>query len=389
MLISEILFWLSFALLFYCYIGYGVIVLIINQITSIFLKKTNVKSDTLLPVTLIISAYNEEEILSEKIANTLAIDYDHKMFSVIIITDGSTDRSVELMKHYPDFIHLHSEQRLGKLAAIKRAMTYVKTPVVVFSDANTMLNPACMKRIVRHYDFEEVGGVAGEKKILSTINSAVGQAEGMYWKYESFMKRQDAKLNSVVGAAGELFSIRTELFEPPDDNVILDDFVISMRVCMRGKRIVYEPGAYATEKPSASLEEETKRKIRISAGAYQSIGILKPLLNIFSHPVLSFQYISRRVLRWVVCPLMILILLVTNVLLLSLSGNDVYLGTFIVQCLIYIAAASGWLLMKKNRPAGIFAIPFYFLFMNYCLIRGFLRFVRRGQSVTWEKSKRM
>jgi cellulose synthase/poly-beta-1,6-N-acetylglucosamine synthase-like glycosyltransferase len=389
MLISEILFWLSLSVLFYCYIGYGILVFTINAITRPFKKNKSFAEADLPPVTLIITAYNEAGILEEKIANTHAIDYPAELFSVIIITDGSQDDPDQLLQNHPSFLHLHQEQRSGKLAAVKRAMKEVKSPMVVFSDANSMLNAECIKRIVQHYHDVKVGGVAGEKKILAIQGSAVGRAEGMYWQYESFMKKQDAELNTVVGAAGELFSIRTEFFDPPADNIILDDFVISMNVCLKGKKIAYEPRAYATEMPSASLMEESKRKIRISAGAYQSIGVLSPLLNIFKTPLLSLQYISRRILRWVICPVMIIILLFSNIFLTVRIENSFFFWMLVLQSVIYFSALAGWFLMKKNRTAGVFSIPFYFLFMNYCMVRGFIRFLKKDQLVTWEKAKRM
>jgi len=389
MLISEVTFWISLVLLFYCYIGYGILVFLINRIRTVFQKKPQYSDNLLPPVTLIITAYNEAAILKEKLFNTTAIDYPEENFNVIVITDGSADDSLFYLKEFPAFTHLHQDARLGKLAAIKRAMQVVKSPIVVFSDANTMLNPDCIKKIVRHYNDVSVGGVAGEKKILSVKGSAVGEAEGLYWKYESFMKREDARLNTVVGAAGELFSIRTELFEPLADNVILDDFVISMNVCLKRKKIAYEPEAFASELPSLSMTEERKRKVRISAGAYQSIPLLRQTLNIFRHPLLTVQYISRRLLRWVVCPVMIIVLLVTNIFLFVQDVNEIYKWAFYIQITIYLAALFGWILISLNKKAGILAIPFYFLFMNFCLIQGFIRFVKNKQSVTWERSKRV
>lgn len=214
-----------------------------------------------MPATIIVTAYNEETILEQKIKNTLAIDYPADKLRIIIITDGSTDGSEKIVQQYPSVVLLHQAERRGKYAAIKRAMQQVKTPIVVFSDANTMLNVACLKRIAVHYKNEKVGGVAGEKKIIRDKNvSAVGEAEGLYWQYESFMKRLDASLNTVTGAAGELFSIRTSLFRELNDELILDDFVISMQICLQGYKIEYEPEAFATEQPSISLAEEEKEK---------------------------------------------------------------------------------------------------------------------------------
>lgn len=341
-------------------------------------------------VTLIVTAYNEEVVLEQKIANTLNIDYPADKLHIIFITDGSGDTSLQLVREHPRLISLHQAERKGKYAAIKRAMRTVTTPIVIFSDANTMLNASCIKNIVPHYTDKSVGGVAGEKKISRHKNiSAVGEAEGIYWKYESMLKKLDADLNTVTGAAGELFSIRTSLFKEISDDLILDDFVISMQVCLQGYRIAYEPTAFAIELPSATLEAEEKRKVRISAGAYQSIGYLKECLHFFRHPLLSFQYISRRLLRWIFCPLMLILFFFTNAILYNQSpGNNLYTWAWYAQLIFYGIAIIEWGIILSGRKAGIFAIPFYFIFMNYCLIKGFFKFLQGGQTVLWEKSVR-
>jgi biofilm PGA synthesis N-glycosyltransferase PgaC len=389
--ILTIFFWVSFLILFYCYIGYGLLVIILIAIRRLSgFPEKKYTSAASLPVTLIITAYNEEKILERKIRNTLEIDYPAGQLQVIFITDGSEDGSVKLIQQYPSIRLLHQQKRQGKYAAIKRAMHQVRTPVVVFSDANTMLNPDCINKIITHYGDKSVGGVAGEKKILDSQNiSAVGEAEGLYWQYESFMKKLDAGLNTVTGAAGELFSIRTGLFKELNDDLILDDFVISMQICLQGYKIEYEPGAFAIEHPSASLEEEEKRKVRISAGAYQSIGYLKECLNIFKHPLLAFQYLSRRLLRWIFCPLMLVILLLSNILIVSYyPGAGFYNWVLYVQIAFYALASIGWLFVRSGKKLGLMAIPFYFVFMNYCLVKGFIKYIKGRQSVLWEKSMR-
>jgi len=387
----TIFFWISLSVLFYCYLGYGLLIYFITGLARIIRSRATLKkSNNLLPVTLVVTAYNEEKILAQKIQNTLLIDYPAELLHLLFITDGSADGSDKLVQQYPAIRLLHQPERRGKYAAIKRAMQQVKTPVVVFSDANTMLNQACIKNIVAHYGNEKVGGVAGEKKIVrNDTASAVGDAEGLYWQYESFMKKMDARLNTVTGAAGELFSIRTALFKELDDDLILDDFVISMQICLDGYTIAYEPGAFATELPSISLAEEEKRKLRISAGAYQSIGYLKGCLNIFKHPLLSFQYISRRLLRWVFCPVMLVIVfLSTIVIVYNQPAGLFYHWILYAQLFFYAAAAIGSALVRSGKRAGLFTIPFYFVFMNYCLVKGFIKFAKGNQSVLWEKSLR-
>ena len=388
--ILSILFWASLAILFYCYIGYGILIYFLTVLKQIFSNKKEVKPVLeIIPVTLIVTAYNEEQVLEEKIKNTQAINYPSEKLKIIFITDGSSDDTVKLVQQYP-FIHLlHQPERKGKYAAVKRAMHFVTTPIVVFSDANTMLNVDCITKIASHYANPKTGGVAGEKKILRNKGvSAVGEAEGLYWQYESFMKKLDAAFNTVTGAVGELFSIRTALFKELDDELILDDFVISMQICLQEYKIEYEPEAFATELPSSSLKEEEKRKVRISAGAYQSIGYLKECLNIFKYPLLSFQYISRRLLRWIFCPVMLLILFMSNSLLVAQASPAIFYWTFYTQIIFYAFAVCGWLIIRSGKRAGLFSIPFYFVFMNYCLVKGFAKFLKGRQSVLWEKSLR-
>jgi poly-beta-1,6-N-acetyl-D-glucosamine synthase len=385
------LFWVCLATLFFCYIGYGILVMLFIPVRSLFSHKQK-NDDVILPVpvTLIVAAFNEAPVLEKKIQNCLEINYPRDLLRIIFITDGSEDDSPDLVRKHPSIVLLHSKERKGKAAAINRAMETVETPVVVFSDANTMLNVESIPRMMDHYRDPRVGGVAGEKKIIrDQTYSAIGEAEGLYWKYESLMKTLDAGFNTVVGAAGELFSIRKNLFRTLPTEVILDDFIISMNVCRQGYRFAYEPGAFATEQPSSSLEEEKKRKVRISAGAYQSIGYLTSCLNFFRHPLLSFQYISRRLLRWIFCPLMLVILLTTNTwIVFSHSAPEFYSWFLLLQSVFYISALVGWMLVRSGTRSGIFTIPFYFLFMNYCLINGFIRFMKRKHTVLWEKSLR-
>ena len=283
---------------------------------------------------------------------------------------------------------LHQPVRGGKSAAINRAMQEVKTPVVVFTDANTMLSPLSIQKLVRHYNDEKVGGVSGEKRISDKVTSAVGFGERLYWQYESLLKKANAGFYTIIGAAGELFSIRTRLYVPLDETVILDDFVISAQVCQQGYRFLYEEEAYAVETSSASIQEESKRKIRISAGCYQALTLLKGLLNPFQHARVSFQYISHRVLRWTVCPLLLPVLFLTNTYLYFDDGNAVYTFLYWSQCAFYSLAIAGWLLLSRKHVANSLLVPYYSVFMILSQYAGFYRFIRRKQTVFWEKAHR-
>jgi cellulose synthase/poly-beta-1,6-N-acetylglucosamine synthase-like glycosyltransferase len=390
MSIFQTIFWIGLSLLFFCYLGYGVLLFLLNALKRIvFPSKEVFELKEPLSVTLIIASFNEEDVLRSKIENSLTLKYAGGL-NVIFVVDGSTDSSVEIISQYPAIKLIELKERKGKLAAIKRAMSVVNTPIVVFSDANAMLNEDCIQKIVPHYANPKVGGVAGEKKIISTQKrSTIGETEGFYWRYESFMKKMDSGFNTVIGAAGELFSIRTHLFKNIPDNLILDDFVISMNVCLQGYKLKYEPAAYASETPSSSLAEEEKRKVRISAGAYQSIGYLKGTLNFFKHPLLSFQYVFRRLFRWILCPLLIIGLFITNIgIAMFHTQIGFYFWFLFIQLFFYLIAFIGWRVIKNGKNIGVLNVPFYFVFMNYCLVKGFFIYLKGRHTVIWEKSLR-
>ncbi len=395
MLIIKIIFWISLLIVFYSYLGYGIILWIYLKIRQVVKGNAQTfpqqKTAFEPAVTLLVAAYNEADILEQKIRNCFALDYPDQKLEIIFITDGSDDNGPEIVQKYPRIKLLHKPERRGKLAAINRAMTHVTSPFVIFCDANTSLNPACIKEIIKHYQDEQIGAVAGEKKINNTSvdGGSASAGEGLYWKYESFLKKLDSSFYTVVGAAGELFSIRTALFETVESNILLDDFMISMNICKKGYRVLYEPKAFASEAPSLSMKEEQKRKIRISAGGFQSVVLLKELLNVFKYGKLTFQYFSHRVLRWIVCPVLLPIILLLNITIFANEpGNHLYALLLFGQFLFYFAATIGWLFAAKNIKVKLLYIPYYFVFMNIALYIGFSRFNANKQTVLWDKAKR-
>jgi len=388
----KVFFWLSFLIVFYSYLGYGLLLFFLVSVKRLFKKETNRNSSENYfepDITLIVSAFNEEGFIEKKIENTFQLSYPPEKLKIIFITDGSTDRTPEIISRFPQIQLLHEPPRRGKVAAMNRAMKFVSTPFVIFSDANTLLNTECIAAIAKHYADPIVGGVAGEKKVITGSDAkAAGAGEGLYWKYESFLKKLDSEFYSVVGAAGELFSLRTDLFEQAAENIIIEDFVLSLKICMKGYIIRYEPGSFAIEDSSLSMKEEEKRKIRICAGAFQAMVILKDLFNIFKYPSLSFQFISHRILRWTLCPLCLMSLLITNVLIVILNGGLIYQASLILQILFYSCALLGWFYANKNIRIKSLYIPYYFFFMNVSVFIGFKRFVTKKQTVLWEKAAR-
>ncbi|MFA0963164.1 glycosyltransferase family 2 protein [Roseivirga sp. BDSF3-8] len=392
MTVIELIFWLALFIVFYAYVGYGIFLYIIIRLRRLFGKNPALPAmpeDPHLPeVTLMVAAYNEEDFIDEKIRNSLNLDYPSNKLKFIFVTDGSTDSTTERIRAYNEITLLHEDSRRGKIAAVERAMAYVETPLVIYTDANTMLNPQAAKNIVRHYENPKVGAVAGEKRVTSgNSDSASGAGEGFYWKYESALKRWDSELYSVVGAAGELFSIRTELYEEVPKDTVIEDFFMTLRIAKKGYKVVYEPEAYAVEGPSANVKEELKRKVRIAAGGIQAIVRLAPLLNLFKYGTLSWQYVSHRVLRWTIAPLCLAILMAANIVL-AVSPGGIYKILLVLQFGFYIAALIGYLLEQRQLKFKAFFIPYYFFIMNYAVYAGFWRYMKGSQSVVWERAKR-
>lgn len=388
MSITKTILFSGLFILFFSYIGYGILLWILVKVKRAFAGPQPPPAPFTPPVALVVAAYNEAGVIREKIENTLALNYPAGSLHIIFITDGSTDGTPDIIREYPSVQLMHEPFRRGKTAALNRAMQEVTAPVVIFCDANTLLNPDAIINIARHYADPLTGGVAGEKKVIAAGGSGAENTEGVYWKYESALKRLDAALYSVVGAAGELFSIRRELYRPVEPEVILDDFVISLRANMEGYRIAYEPEAYAMEAPSASIKEEYKRKVRISAGGFQSIVMLSPLLNIFRYGTLSFQYIGHRVLRWTLAPLSLLLALVANVALVLQQAGGFYTWLLVLQLGFYAASALGYALALREKKVKLLYVPFYFTFMNLAVFHGFYRFITKTQSSVWAKAER-
>lgn len=402
----EILFWIALFIVFYTYLGYGILLYLLVKLKELFVKpirRTLPAEEALPDVTLFITAFNEEDVVDEKMQNSLELDYPEERLHIVWVTDGTNDGTNDrLATRWAGKATVYFQpQRQGKTAAMTRGMKLIETPIVVFTDANTMVNREAIREIVRAFQDPRVGCVAGEKRIaVQTRDGAAAGGEGIYWRYESTLKALDARLYSAVGAAGELFAVRRELFEEMERDTLLDDFILSLRIAMKGNTIAYCTEAYAIESGSADMGEEEKRKVRIAAGGLQSIGRLLPLLNPFKYGVLSFQYVSHRVLRWSITPILLFLLLPLNMLILSgvrnsteplLAGEGaavLYSTLFLLQMLFYLAGLWGYYLSTKQLKNKLFFIPYYFLFMNVNVIKGIGYLRKKRGSGAWEKAKR-
>ena len=394
MIALKITFWLCLVLVIYTYVGYGAALYIILKIKNLFVRKEASPilplDQALLPdVTLMICAYNEAEVIEEKMNNIRSLNYPKDKLCVMWVTDGSTDDSNKMLLSYPEVHLVYSPERKGKAAAMQHGLKQNKAEYVIFTDANTMLNADAIREIVRQFMKKNVSCVSGEKRVAARHSGqATAEGEGIYWKYESTLKRWDSELYSAMGAAGELFAVRMSHYRPAPSNALLDDFMISMLILKDGHRIAYTKEAYATEYGSANTAEESKRKRRIAAGGLQSIWWLRSLLNPISHPKVAFQYVSHRVLRWSITPFALLSLIPLNLLLLFLDGGIIYQVIFFFQFIFYLAAFIGHILKKTGHRNKLLYIPTYFLFMNLNVFLGIRYLITHNTSGTWEKARR-
>ena len=393
MLTLKILFWLCLFIVFYTYLGYGILLYLIIRLKRMVKgkpQKTAMPTDDELPtMTLMICAYNEQDIVAEKMQNTRALDYPKDKFRVMWVTDGTTDNTNELLKAYPEVDIVFSPERRGKSAALKHGLRELKTRYVAFTDANTMLNAGALKEIARQFMDPTVGCVSGEKRVIAKKDGDMAaKGEGLYWKYESTLKRWDSELYSTMGAAGELYAMDPTLVKEVPDEALLDDFMMSMYVVQAGKRIAYAPDAYAQEYGSANIFEESKRKRRIAAGGLQSIWWLRSMLNPLHQPLVTFQYVSHRVLRWSITPVAMIILLAVNIIL-ALMGAGLFYNIFLIlQLLFYLMALIGWISNRYGHRNKILYTIYYFVFMNINVFRGMVYLRTHGKSGAWEKAKR-
>ena len=399
----KVFFWICLVLCIYTYAGYGVILYLMVCLKRWLKGKSQtpeLPADENLPeVTLLICAFNEQEVIEEKMKNTNNLDYPTDKLHIMWVTDGSTDNTNEYLKAYPNVQIVYSPERRGKTAALNHGISEVKTPLTVLTDANTMINREAIREIVRCFMDPQVGCVAGEKRVMArTEGDVAAEGEGLYWKYESTLKRWDSELYSAMGAAGELNAIRTNLYQPMPEEALLDDFVMSMRMVDEGYKIAYTSKADALEYGSANLEEEGKRKRRIAAGGLQSSWWLRSMLLPFttqqgkrqgwSRWLVAFQLLSHRVLRWTITPIAMMALIPLNVALVMMKAGTVYTVVWILQLLFYLAALGGYMLEQRGRKNKLLYVPYYFLFMNINVFRG-MHYLRTHQGGgAWEKAKR-
>lgn len=389
----ALIFWLSVFLVFYTYAGYPLIVGLLAR----FKPKPKPYGEYQPSVTLLIAAYNEEKAIAEKLENSLALDYPREKLQILIAADGSTDRTVEIVQSFAGRgVELSfSPARDGKMAAIDRALPLVRGEILLMSDANNHYNPGALKALVAPFQDETVGATGGAKHIIEG-DGALGDSEGAYWKYESWLKKQETRLGCATGAAGEANALRHRLYFSPPRDTINDDFFLVMQVLRAGYRMIYVPEAKSSERVSVSEQDEIERRARIVAGRYQAIERSLSILP-FQHPLWVWQVVSHKYMRPLVPFFMILALLSGLVLLLWPPADDaglLWLATpwniyaFGAQVFFYFAAWFGKYVGNKG-PLGKVLYLFTFLVnSNIAALQGFRRYVRKAQKTQWTRARR-
>ena len=339
-------------------------------------------------VTLLIAAYNEEIVISDKLKNSLALDYPADKLQILVTADGSDDQTPQAVaKFAAQQVELcYRPERMGKMAAINRAMPLARGEIVLFSDANNMYDEQVIRELIRPFFNPQVGATTGAKSILKG-DGALGDSEGMYWKYESFLKKQETTIGCSTGVAGEIFAIRRELFEPAPDGIINDDYYMAMRLIKQGYNVIYVPTARSYERISLSAQDEVTRRTRIIAGRYQAISLGGDLLP-FDRPLVTWQIVSHKFLRPLV-PFAMIGALLTNLAALFFAPHKKgWTVAASMQANFYGLAVVGNLVTVKGVLGKLLYLPTFLVNSNWAALSGLLRFLRGGQSTLWKRAQR-
>jgi cellulose synthase/poly-beta-1,6-N-acetylglucosamine synthase-like glycosyltransferase len=382
-MILELLFWLFVGSILYTYLGYPALVSLLARLRP--------KSEPYPPitpsVTLFIPAYNEEAVIARKIENSLNLDYPRDKLQILVANDGSEDNTADMVRGYSDQVELsHSHIRRGKIAAINRSVPSAWGEIVVLTDATNFFEPNALRELTAPFADPTVGAVTGAKSILRG-DGALGESEGFYWKYESFILKQETRLGSCAAATGDSLAIRRSLFEPLPPHIVIDDFYIAMQIIRKGYRIVYAANVPSYERVSLSAGHEMERRSRIIAGRYQAIFTAHRILP-FRRPLLVWQIISHKFMRPLV-PLFMIAALLTNLIIVIRTDSAAIYGFLMgLQVLFYGTAFLGSRIERKNRVNKLLYLPAFLVNSNMAALTGLRRFLTGRQSPLWKRVPR-
>lgn len=394
-LVLVVIFWASCLLALYTYVGYPLTLAVLARLHP----RPSFPEGCCPDLTLIIAAFNEEAVIVEKIEHALSLDYPADKLHVLVAADGSTDRTVELARACSDprVAVSFSPERRGKLAATANAMARIPGGIVVITDANNRYSHDALRLLAAPFADPRVGGVSGAKHIARDA-TALSASEGLYWKYESFIKSQESRLSSCVAMPGEILAMRRELFVPPRGSVILDDVYHAMQILDQGFRIVYEPRAQSFEPVSVTAQDEFERRARLTAGRYQALRLI-PLRLCYRRPVVMWQWLSHKLTR-LLLPFAMLGALLANLLLVAWPPGSGTLPAWValarpfggvmlgLQGAFYLAAWWGNRLQRRGWVGKLLYIPSFLVVSNLAALAGLYRHLTRRQTPMWRRVMR-
>lgn len=373
-----ILFWASVGLILWVYAGYPLLLWLLQRL----LAPRAVQQRPIEPhVTLIVSAYNEAEVIRAKIANSLALDYPRSKLEVLVISDCSADGTDDIVREYEGqgVRLLRMNERGGKTLGLNAGVPAAQGEIIIFSDANAMYHPQVVRNIVRNFADPQVGCVTGESRYNLDGATDSTESENLYWRYELALKQMESRIGSLVGGDGAIYAIRKSLYRPLQA-ADLSDFVNPMQISLQGYRNVYEPEAVSFENGADTFDQEFRRKVRIVARAWRGLLRVRPVLNPFRFGFFTLQVFSHKLLRWLI-PVFMLGALLANFFLLH---SPFYLFTGIVQAFFYVLAGIGLLQSHRAEVARVFYVPYYFCLVNYASLLGILSYYRGQSFTTWQ-----
>jgi cellulose synthase/poly-beta-1,6-N-acetylglucosamine synthase-like glycosyltransferase len=364
------IFWLSIALVAYVYVGYPLLLSVFALLFPRMIRKKPIEPT----VSLLIPAFNEAAIVEQKIRNALALDYPPDKLEIVVASDGSTDGTADIAERMADGNRVRAvvyRANRGKLAVLNGTLPLLHSEIVVFSDASSMLAADSVRRLVQSFADSEVGAVSGVYAVREVEQTFTGFGESLYWRYETFLKVQEAALGSVLGCHGSLYAIRRSLYPYPERDIINDDYVIPMRILHRGFRIAYEPAAASIE--DASEMAGFRRRVRVMTGNLRQLSDLPCLLWPPRREL--FFLISHKLGRLLV-PIALVMAFCSNLLLVA---TPVYQILALLQLLFYGFASAG--MFCKLRPK-ILRVPHYFSSVNLAAFLAVYQ-VMRGRRIDW------
>lgn len=373
------LFWVSLSLVFYHYVGYGVLLFFLSKIYSKGVQKGEITPS----VSVVIAAYNEEKVIREKLENTLHLDYPRDRLEIVVVADGSNDATPQIVRAYESkgVCLLHNPKRDGKTAALNRSVSFTKGEILLFSDANTFYSREIIKKLVSNFHDDMVGAVSGKKVIREGAGREATEGESIFWKYESFLKDLESRVGSITTADGEVFALRRSLFEPIPSRIVHDDMWLTLKIIEKKFRVVYETAAYSAEYASKTLIDEFHLKVRYASSGFQIVGAFIRFWP--KRLFFTLEFFSHKALRWLM-PFPLAGLFLSS----AFAQGGVYRAAFWGQVLFYATALIGYFRVKKGPLSKLFYLPLYFSMGNTAALYGFFRFLRGGQTALWRKAER-